>query len=312
MHLNLLNIFNQCVHLYGKSPFIQLYDTYGESNMIVNGRVFQCHDSISFDALMPILQIMAKNENEKHVLEYRLAHFAVSTPDHTPVRIQINHVDQLYVTNEQGDFSDTISNASNLQITSQNTTSSIYPFHKSLIIISDIDDTIKIANITHKQAAIHKLFIEPFQPYLDMIPIYQQWASFSQFIYLSAGFKQSYGFIKPDLFKYFPLGPIILRSLDISEIFGSSSTYQYKYNKIVEILSVTHQQLVLIGDSTEIDAKIYTDIYLKYPNRICRIMIRIIYQWQVAKVLDSGYLVPPNKFQIFHEAQELYLNKLDC
>jgi hypothetical protein len=65
---------------------------------------------------------------------------------------------------------------------------------KGVIVVSDIDDTIKITNVRNRGATLRSTFLEPFQPVPGMADVYHAWAekSGAQFCYVSASPWQLY------------------------------------------------------------------------------------------------------------------------
>jgi len=57
-----------------------------------------------------------------------------------------------------------------------------------VIVISDIDDTIKITQVLDRKATLRNTFLEPFRPVPGMADVYQRWAekAGAQFCYVSA------------------------------------------------------------------------------------------------------------------------------
>jgi phosphatidate phosphatase APP1 len=63
-----------------------------------------------------------------------------------------------------------------------------------IIVISDIDDTIKITQVHDRKATLRNTFLEPFRPVPGMADLYNSWAqkTGAQFCYVSASPWQLY------------------------------------------------------------------------------------------------------------------------
>ena len=180
-------------------------------------------------------------------------------------------------------------------------TTTPYTFKRTLVI-SDVDDTIKISNVNSIIEAAKKLFIKPIEFFDDMVVKYNEWHVTMDFAYVSAGFKQSYDFIKPEMDQKFPKGPLILRSVKLNQ---RDSTYNFKVNAISEIIESMDNKVALVGDSTQKDAAVYAHLYQKYPSRICKIYIRLILAKQMVKTVAELVKVPTHIQKIFVNGSEL-------
>lgn len=95
----------------------------------------------------------------------------------------------------------------------------------------------------------------------------------------------------------FPKGPILLRSF--KNIFDKalSSEKPHKQKEIINILkSYPNLKFILIGDSGEHDATIYTDIAVQFPNRILAIYLKSVkhrrQMQKIKSIVDNFRKVP--------------------
>lgn len=151
---------------------------------------------------------------------------------------------------------------------------------QGLSVISDIDDTVKISQVTDTQALLENTFVKPFQAAPGMIDFYDSLArQGAVFHYVSSSPWQLY----PALAAFFrtaglPPGSFHLKSVRLKDdsllnLFASST--QTKPPIIESLLARwPHRRFILIGDSGEHDPEIYGAIARKYPDRIDHIYIR--------------------------------------
>lgn len=158
---------------------------------------------------------------------------------------------------------------------------------QGLLVVCDIDDTIKISNIDDRQKLLRSTFVEPFAPVPGMRELLTRLDAAGrvggkrvEFHYLSASPWQLYeplaAFLKDN---GFPEGCITLREFRmkderIANLFADPTEY-----KLAELARLTAQMpdrmLVLIGDSTEHDAELYAEFARKRPGRVAMILIRL-------------------------------------
>jgi len=152
-----------------------------------------------------------------------------------------------------------------------------------ITFISDIDDTIKITEVTSSIQTLVNTFSGEFKAVPGMADIYRYWEGKynATFAYLTASPDQLYPFLK-EFFQreHFPSGSAHMRHftwLDANFLafFMSSNYIKKKTETLHMFLQNTHHRLfVLIGDVFQKDPDIYASVYAQYPNRIARIFIR--------------------------------------
>lgn len=150
------------------------------------------------------------------------------------------------------------------------------------LVISDIDDTIKLSQVRDREQIRLNTFCRPFRPVPGMAALYRRWGrqDGAQFHYLSGSPWQLYGpleeFIRAG---DFPCGAWHLKPLR----FKDPSTLraflrprpEYKTAAIRVLLERwPHRPVVLVGDTGEQDPEIFGDLARSYPERIRRIFLR--------------------------------------
>ena len=293
--------YSRCVELYGSSPFIQHYDSI---HPLINVKYVQCGRRRSL-AVGAISQMLRPTSFENSILEQRLTHFVTGgIVNHT---ISVKNDTNTFINLTTTELGDAQYSYSSGLIPNTNVSSFVYKFDKKFIVVSDIDDTVKFLNVTFKMVAIRNLLLVPQLPFYDIKSLYSKWQHNASFVYLSAGFKQTYPFVKPFIKSHFPPGPVLLRSLTLKNalIYSQVHTFEYKLKTASTILNTTSQMVVLVGDSTEVDPNVYAAVYTAFPTRIKYIFIRLVEPWQLNATVSALKDVPSYISRIFTDASTL-------
>lgn len=154
-----------------------------------------------------------------------------------------------------------------------------------LSVISDIDDTIKISEVTDKTALFANTFQHSFRAVPQMNELYSHWQTKqgAQFHYVSGSPWQLYLPLW-ELLKeaQFPLGSFHLRPFRWRD--GSFLTFlkspETHKTKIIEHLIASHltRRFILVGDSGERDPEIYAQIARRFPDQVLAIVVRDVTQ----------------------------------
>jgi phosphatidate phosphatase APP1 len=153
---------------------------------------------------------------------------------------------------------------------------------EGIIVVSDIDDTIKITNIENKVKMV-KNGLTSSAAFAGMSELYGI-MGFSgikptEYFYLSASpnlLEKNISLLISE--NKFPLGTIFLRNI-ISE----SDIPSYKQERLNAILASSNAKLFLFGDDTEKDPETFLEFQAKNPDRIAEIYIRRNTQRQLPK-----------------------------
>ena len=167
-----------------------------------------------------------------------------------------------------------------------------------ITVVSDVDDTIKDSNVPEPVQLIINTLFRPFKVVAGMADIYQNWhKAGASIIYLTNSPYQLYEQLNQFLQKSYPEGAYYLRRIDWTSVEQSidkliatdeevgTKENPKKYNLIPILERFPDRKFILVGDSTEKDAEIYTDLYLgedfpdkfepkAYSDRIVKIYIR--------------------------------------
>lgn len=149
-----------------------------------------------------------------------------------------------------------------------------------LSVISDIDDTVKISNVTDRQLLLQNTFLLEFSPAPGMADLYRHWASAgASFHYVSSSPWQLYepllefldreGFLSSG----FALKSLRFRDETLIDLFKEGT--ETKPPAIRAILDrFPDREFILVGDSGEQDPEVYAAILRERPQQVRAIFIR--------------------------------------
>ena len=188
-------------------------------------------------------------------------------------------------------------------------------------VISDIDDTILHTGVTSffkLRLLKNSLLTNTYEriPLKGAPELYQKLhlgksgKNKNPMFYLSNSPWNLYQYLKLFLdFNKFPKGPILLRNFRTPFDRSLKPEKPHKQKEIINILK-TYPDLnfILIGDSGEHDASIYTDIAVQYPERILAIYLRSVnhkrQMQRVQSIVDSFETTPVLMTDSSKEAEE--------
>lgn len=166
-------------------------------------------------------------------------------------------------------------------------------------VISDVDDTILIS---HSGATLKKLGLILWKnsktrlPFEGVAAFYQALQNGTQpkhpnpIFYVSSSEWNLYDFLVDFCnIQGIPKGPFLLKDLKTGlwELFKSGGgKHHHKQEKILHLFSLfTDLKFILIGDSSQRDAAIYTEVARQFPNRVLAIYIRSVSHERKLKVV---------------------------
>lgn len=181
-------------------------------------------------------------------------------------------------------------------------------------VVSDIDDTIKLTEVTNRSALLRNTFLESFKPVPQMAEVYRGWAAEAGagVCYLSASPWQLFAplseFIQTN---QFPAGALLLREFrwkDESFFNLFIRPDAYKTGAIEDLLRrFPKRRFVLVGDAGERDPEIYAELARKHPEQVTRIFIRDMTgaTAQSERYAKLGRNLPANLWWVFSDAAKL-------
>lgn len=154
-------------------------------------------------------------------------------------------------------------------------------------VISDVDDTILISKATNFLKKMRLMLFKnahsrlPFEGVAAFYKALQKGVTgkhYNPIFYVSSSEWNLYDLLVDFcLVRGIPKGPFLLQTLeeDWYKFWKSGGSHSHKADKIRKILSTYHDlKFILIGDSGQKDAEIYSQIVKEFPGRIAAIYIR--------------------------------------
>ncbi|KAJ1973036.1 hypothetical protein H4R35_004344 [Dimargaris xerosporica] len=150
-------------------------------------------------------------------------------------------------------------------------------------VISDIDDTIKVSNVSRgKRALVEKALFQSCEAVPGMAELYRQWwQQGAHFHYVSNSPWQMLPTLR-SFFNdhHFPPGSAHLKlwnSGDGSRVSFLQNPAEGKREAIREIIrDFPHRRFILVGDSGQLDMELYASISHEFPGQVVKILIRDI------------------------------------
>lgn len=182
------------------------------------------------------------------------------------------------------------------------------------MIVSDVDDTIKITHVRDRAAAIRNTFCAPCAEVPGMAVVYKRWAKRgAAFHYVSGSPWQLYTPLEQFTRDAgFPAGAWHLKHLRLADpetvLAFLGPQQEYKLNAIRPLLERWKQRrFILVGDTGEQDPEIYATLAREHPARIARILLRNV----SSETRDNPRMtaackgVPAEKWLLFDKPEEL-------
>lgn len=183
------------------------------------------------------------------------------------------------------------------------------------MVISDIDDTVKVTHVRDKARLWESTFYKPFAAVPGMADVYNQLAAAGAHIhFVSSSPWHLYGPLTHFLHKAgFPPATLDLKTIRLKDrtIFNIlRSPEETKPPQIEAMLArFPERDVLLIGDSGERDPEIYAGIMRRHPRRIARILIRNVTAERAtdARFASAFAGLDPARWQLFTDPGEIQL-----
>ena len=184
---------------------------------------------------------------------------------------------------------------------------------EGLSVISDVGDTVLVADVKDRKRLLARIFLEPFAPVPDMVPLYAAGAAEgAAFHYISSGPWQLHApFVEFLEQAGFPRGTLLLRELSARETQPFEWFDDEPGLKRTSIATIAERwparRLILVGDSGDLDPELYGDAARRWPDRVERILIRdVTGDARDAPRYQAAFRdVPPERWTLFKNAKQL-------
>jgi phosphatidate phosphatase APP1 len=183
------------------------------------------------------------------------------------------------------------------------------------LIVSDIDDTIKVSDVGHRAALFSNTFLKPFKAVPGMADVFHRWSvqdPTAAFCYMSASPWQLYPALDHFLRDSgFPSGVLDLKRFRLKDrsvfaLFTSPTSYK---TPLLEALAqqFPERTFILVGDNGQQDPEIYGAFARKYPAKVGHIYIRQINALESPQRFAHAFEgVPVNLWLTFRDANEIH------
>mmetsp|Transcript_53941 Transcript_53941/g.80479 ORF Transcript_53941/g.80479 Transcript_53941/m.80479 type:complete len:435 (-) Transcript_53941:126-1430(-) len=185
-----------------------------------------------------------------------------------------------------------------------------------LSVISDIDDTIKISNVTSTKALLRNTFLEDFEAVPGMAQIYQQLYKNrnASIHFVSSSPWQLY----EDLQEFttragFPPATFDLKSVRVKDrtLLNLIACPLKAKTRIIEgtLTRFPRRQFIFVGDSGEKDAEVYGALARRFPRQVQHVLIRNIGNLpptnMTVRMEEAFDGIPNSKWTVFEDTSEI-------
>ena len=146
-------------------------------------------------------------------------------------------------------------------------------------VVSDIDDTIKLSEVSNRRELLANTFLREFRGIEGMAELYREWAGQgAAFHYVSSSPWQLFDPILQWAAEAgFPAGTLHLRTFRLRDqvIRRRANAKRRKRQSISKMMKgFPRRRFILVGDSGERDPELYARLCSKYADRIAAVFIR--------------------------------------
>lgn len=200
-----------------------------------------------------------------------------------------------------------------LLVTNLVTCSSLWA--KSIIVLSDLDDTLKITQVQSSGRAVwNGIFTRKV-----FAGIPELWDNLQKYSDKSYVLTSSPNQIRFNILKLFQKFHMDVDELITRSLFRQRDSYRYKYEAIEKIiLKNPNSELILLGDNTDKDHEVYQQIQLAYPKNVNAIYMHKVKDFPIPagqiswiSVLDIAIHEFSQQRMTFSEVVSIYETLID-
>ena len=259
--------------LVAKDDFIELYNAYTNgTRLIIKGRVIDKEDKKTTKSKIYSAFFNDEKKEVNVYLEFNKEHFVVKSNNEAYFTFDVKPKHKLHKgqkillkTNDE---------------TSLQTIEPFFPSLKEHIgVISDVDDTVVVSDVTHKAKLIYNTFFKNYKERKIVKEVEQKIKTIlknnklqeeTAMFFISGSPHQLNNNIKNFLdYHNFQKHAVLTKIIHGEGKDSLHASIAYKYDKIVRLLKMYPRiKWVLFGDSGEKDAEIYLKVLKNYPQRI--------------------------------------------
>lgn len=184
---------------------------------------------------------------------------------------------------------------------------------EGVTVISDIDDTVKVSEVTDRKKLLVNTFLKPFRAADGMPALYRQWSeSGAVFCFVSSSPWQLYppllNWMKAEQFPpaTFELQRVRFKDSSLLKLFGNPQ--ESKLQRIEPILKrFPRRKFVLVGDSGEKDPEVYAELSRRFPAQVKAVLIRNVTgeESESPRFRKAFQSVPVGRWQLFDSTKDI-------
>jgi hypothetical protein len=184
------------------------------------------------------------------------------------------------------------------------------PRRLPLLVVSDVDDTVRIAEVTNRARLIERVFLHRYEPVPAMSNLYRQLAERGAAFHFVSGSPWQIAPLIDEMLQQDKFPPAVLHCRQMSWDFWNSDEFETKQFKVGEIEKLLEQfasrKVLLIGDDGEHDPEVYSEICRKHPDRVAGVWIhRVRETWDATRLDEPTKLLGLERAVAFEHAGEL-------
>ena len=163
---------------------------------------------------------------------------------------------------------------------------SLKSYAQRYILVSDLDDTVKITNVSDFSEAVRNALFST-KAFQSMPKLFSIMGEYVEDIYILTA---SPSFLNSRVDHFLAKNKIQVREVFLRNLFRDKDKYTYKFSTLERIKDENPDaQMILLGDDVEIDAKVYKDFEQKYPENIAAIYIHTVKKNKLPVGIKSFY-----------------------
>lgn len=143
----------------------------------------------------------------------------------------------------------------------------------ALIIISDLDDTIKVSNTRDMSALTYNALFSS-KSFAGMPELMNEMRSYTNDLYFVSA---SPKLVNRRIQRFFRKNNLVVSGFYTRSLRDLGDKEKFKMMAISDVMDNTDEDVILIGDDSEHDEKIYDQVKAKYPNRVEAIYIHNVF-----------------------------------
>jgi hypothetical protein len=184
---------------------------------------------------------------------------------------------------------------------------------EGLTIVSDIDDTVKVTQVTDKVQLVANTFLREYRTVDGMSEVYRRWqVDTASFMFVSGSPWQLFSSLTTMLDDAdFPRASLELRRVRLKDRHVAEllvSPEDFKLDTIgAQFKRFPRRRFVLVGDSGERDPEIYGRLAREFPAQVAHILIRDVTSEppEAERYLSAFQDVPRDKWTLFTKPAEI-------